>query len=103
MLTITPYGNRVVFLHEGASGSGKSEMNENIHRDKDGTIPFGRNVVTGETLKLSLPISCKLNPVSDDMTMCHPSIQKEMMGDFTVTDAENGWFIRVDHIKRYGY
>lgn len=101
VLTITPYGNRVVFLHEGASGSGKSEMNENIHRDKDGTIPFGKNIVTGETLKLSLPVACKLNPISDDMTMCHPSIQKND-GGLVVADAENGWFIRVDHIKRYG-
>ncbi|MGC8871107.1 MAG: DUF4914 family protein [Brevinematia bacterium] len=101
VLAISPYGNRIVFLHEGASGSGKSEMNENIHRDKDGTIPFGVNVVTGETLKLSLPVACKLNPISDDMTMCHPSIQKDDQG-LVVVDAENGWFIRVDHIKRYG-
>ncbi|MEN2997571.1 MAG: DUF4914 family protein [Brevinematia bacterium] len=101
VLVITPYGNRVGFLHEGASGGGKSEMNENIHRSEDGRIPFAENIVTGEKLKLSLPISCKLNPISDDMTMCHPKIQNND-GGLVVVDGENGWFIRVDHIKRYG-
>lgn len=101
VLVITPYGNRVGFLHEGASGSGKSEMNESIHRDEDGTIPFAQNLVTGERIKISLPISCKLRPISDDMTMCHPKIQNND-GGLVVADGENGWFVRVDHIKRYG-
>lgn len=101
VLVITPYGNRVGFLHEGASGSGKSEMNENIHRNEDGTIPFAENILTGEKIKLSLPISCKLRPISDDMTICHPKIQNND-GGLVVVDGENGWFIRVDHIKRYG-
>jgi hypothetical protein len=100
-LLITPYGNRLTILHEGASGSGKSEMNENIHRQKDGSILFGQNIVTGDKFIISLPVNCKINPVSDDMTMCHPSLQKGD-GSLVVADAENGWFIRVDHIKRYG-
>ncbi len=101
VLVLTPYGNRVCFLHEGASGSGKSEMNENIHRDEDGMIPFAQNIITGERIKLSLPISCRLKPISDDMTMCHPKVQNND-GGLVVVDGENGWFIRVDHIKRYG-
>jgi len=100
-LLITPYGNRLTILHEGASGSGKSEMNENIHRQKDGSILFGQNTITNDRFILSLPVNCKINPVSDDMTMCHPSLQKGD-GGLVVADAENGWFIRVDHIKKYG-
>ncbi|MCX8028629.1 MAG: DUF4914 family protein [Brevinematales bacterium] len=101
VLVITPYGNRVGFLHEGASGGGKSEMNENIHRSEDGTIPFAYHTITGERIKLSLPISCKLRPISDDMTMSHPSIQNND-GGLVIVDGENGWFIRVDHITKYG-
>ncbi len=100
-LLITPYGNRLTILHEGASGSGKSEMNESIHRQRDGSILFGQNIVTGDKFVISLPVNCKINPISDDMTMCHPSLQKGD-GSLVIVDAENGWFIRVDHIKRYG-
>ena len=28
----TPYENEIVFMHEGASGGGKSEMLEDFHR-----------------------------------------------------------------------
>ncbi|MFN4245448.1 MAG: DUF4914 family protein [Brevinematia bacterium] len=101
VLVLTPYGNRVCFLHEGPSGSGKSEMNENIHRDEDGMIPFAQNIITGERIKLSLPISCRLKPISDDITICHPKIQNND-GGLVIVDGENGWFIRVDHIKKYG-
>jgi len=34
---ITPYGNKVVMAHEGASGGGKSELLEQPHRQRDGT------------------------------------------------------------------
>lgn len=98
---VTPYDNRINIMHEGASGGGKSEMNEHIHRNFDGTINFGRNMVTDESLTLVIPRGCNLNPVADDMAISHPSIQKSNK-KLTVTDAENGWFIRVDHIKNYG-
>jgi len=42
-----------------------------------------------------------INPVTDDMAMCPPLAQKGN-GKLTALDAENGWFIRVDHIKNYG-
>lgn len=32
----TPYDNLVVIMHEGASGGGKSEMLEQVHREEDG-------------------------------------------------------------------
>jgi hypothetical protein len=98
---VTPYGNKINLMHEGASGGGKSEMHEHIHREYDGTITLGRNVVTGESLSMTLPRGCDLKPVADDMAICHASLQKND-GFLNVYDGEAGWFIRVDHIKNYG-
>ncbi len=88
-------------MHEAASGGGKSEMNEHIHREFDGTIHFGTNIATGEKRYLVIPRACDLQPVVDDMALSHPSLQKNN-GKLVAFDAEHGWFIRVDHIKNYG-
>ena len=98
---ITPYDNDISILHEGASGSGKSEMLEYAHREEDGRLLLGRNVVTKEEKYLALQQGCKLQPVTDDMALCHNSFQKGN-GKLCVTDAENSWFVRIDHIKKYG-
>ncbi len=98
---VTPYGNKINFMHEGASGGGKSEMHEHIHRGHDGRILLGKNVVSGDSMFLTLPRGCDLRPVADDMAVCHPSLQKTE-GQLGVYDGEAGWFIRVDHIKNYG-
>jgi len=98
---VTPYDNIVTFMHEGASGSGKSEMLEQAHREADGRLLLGRNLVTGEKRHLSLPRSCDLMPVTDDMAACHPSLQAGD-GKLTVADAESAWFVRVNHITEYG-
>jgi hypothetical protein len=42
-------------MHEGASGGGKSEMTEHIHRMEDGRLLLGENVVTHEQRTLNLP------------------------------------------------
>ena len=98
---VTPYDNVVTILHEGASGGGKSEMLEPVHREPDGLVLLGRNLVTGERRTLSLPRTCDLRPVSDDMALCHPSLQGA--GDrLVVMDAENAWFLRFNHITHYG-
>jgi len=98
---LTPYDNEIIFLHEGASGSGKSEMLENAHRSGDGRLKLGKNLVTGDKKYISLGQSCKLYPVTDDMALCHPSFQTNS-GHLAVKDAEEGWFIRVNHIQKYG-
>jgi hypothetical protein len=98
---ITPYDNKIVISHEGASGGGKSEMLEHIHRQPDGALLLGRNTVSGETRRLTLPMACELRPVTDDMALCHPSLQKGH-GKLTLVDAEDAWFVRVNHIERYG-
>lgn len=98
---ITPYDNTVTFMHEGASGGGKSEMLEQPHRLPDGRLLKGKNLVTGEERYLEIPRTCELEPVCDDMAMCHPSFQQGD-GRLWIADAEDAWFVRVDHIKEYG-
>ncbi len=99
--TRTPYNMKCVFMHEGASGGGKSEMNENIHQEPDGSIHLGHNIVSGEDKNLVIPRFNKLMPGADDMVLCHKDLQKDN-GKLTTQDAETSWFIRVDHIKNYG-
>jgi hypothetical protein len=98
---VTPYDNIVTIMHEGASGGGKSEMLEQAHRQPDGRMLLGRNLITGEKRYLELPRTCTLNPVTDDMALCHSSLQN---GDkrLHVVDAEDAWFVRVNHIHGYG-
>lgn len=98
---ITPYDNEIVILHEGASGGGKSEMIENIHRELDGRVILGRNIVTKEKNYIELIDTCELRPVTDDMALCHPKMQNESK-KMVVGDAEQGWFLRLDSIKKYG-
>ncbi len=98
---VTPYDNETVFMHEGASGGGKSEMLQQPHRQPDGRLLLGRNTVTDDKRYLEIPRTCDLHPVCDDMGLCHPAIQKDS-GKLALTDAENAWFVRVDHINRYG-
>lgn len=97
----SPYDNITTFMHEGASGGGKSEMNQHIVREPNGQILLGTNTVTGESRLINIPIFSSFSPVTDDMALCHPSYQKSN-GKLTVMDAENAWFIRVDGIHRYG-
>ncbi|MGI6457896.1 MAG: DUF4914 family protein [bacterium] len=99
---ITPYDNRVTIMHEGASGGGKSEMLEQIHRERDGRLLIGHNILTKEKRYLTLPRGCELKPVTDDMALCPPSLQNKETGKLVVTDAENAWFVRVNHITEYG-
>lgn len=98
---VTPYDNLVTIMHEGASAGGKSEMLEQAQREEDGRLLLGINTATGERRHLEIPRSCQLRPVTDDMALCHPSLQSGA-GKLTVTDAENAWFVRVNHIDRYG-
>jgi hypothetical protein len=98
---ITPYDNVVTIMHEGASGGGKSEMLEPAHREADGRLLLGENLVTGERRYLEIPHGCDLRPAADDMALCHPSLQNGN-GKLCLTDAESAWFVRVNHINHYG-
>ncbi len=98
---VTPYDNRIVIAHEGASGGGKSEMLEYVHRMSDGSLLLGRNTITGDERTLTLPRTCDLRPVTDDMALCHPSLEKGR-GKLSLMDAEQAWFVRINHITEYG-
>lgn len=99
--SISPYDNITSFMHEGASGGGKSELHQHIVREPDGRVKIGVNTLTGEERFITIPRFCSFNPVADDMAFCHPSVQKKD-GKLRIVDAENAWFVRVDSIKEYG-
>ncbi|MFH1580691.1 MAG: DUF4914 family protein [Pseudomonadota bacterium] len=98
---VTPYENVTTFLHEGASGSGKSEMLEYPHREDDGRLLLGRNKITDKIFTVNINQTCSLRPVTDDMALVdnEKSIKSQKL---SVSDAENAWFLRVNHIQHYG-
>ena len=98
---ITPYDNEFVIMHEGASGGGKSEITQEMHREPDGRIKLGENTQTGERILLELMDTCELHPIADDMALAHPSLQRNSKR-LVIEDAEAGWFLRVDHLTTYG-
>lgn len=98
---VTPYDNEIVIMHEGASGGGKSEMIEDIHKEMDGRIVLGKNTLSGEKNYIVLNETCELRPVTDDMALCHPKIQNGS-NKLVVKDAESAWFLRLDNITQYG-
>lgn len=97
----TAYDNTLIIMHEGASGGGKSEMLEPIHREVDGKILLGENRVNGEKIHLDIKDTCSLNAITDDMALCHSSFETNR-GKLVTKDAESGWFLRVNHITHYG-
>jgi len=99
--SVSPYDNVKTFMHEGASGGGKSEMHQHILREDDGRVLIGKNQVTGEERFITIPRFCSFNSVADDMAFCHPTIQKNN-GKLYILDAENAWFVRVDSVNEYG-
>ncbi len=98
---VTPYENITTIMHEGASGGGKSEMLEYPHRQPDGRLLLGTNGITGEDFFIVLNQGCSLRPVTDDMALALPSFQKESK-KLVVADAEQAWFVRLNHITQYG-
>lgn len=100
-LLVTPYENEIVFMHEGASGGGKSEMLEEIHREPDGRVLLGEHSITKESFHMSIGETCEIFPIADDMVMAHSDMQTAP-NKLTITDAENGWFLRVDGDRYYG-
>jgi len=90
-----------ILMHEGASGAGKSEMLEQPHRNAEGNVVIGTNLVTGEVLTSELTNQDKLEPLTDDMAMCHPR-HGEAKDTLSACDAEDAWFLRVDHVTHQG-
>ncbi len=99
---VTPYDNVVTIMHEGASGGGKSEILQQPHRQVDGSLLLGESISTNERLTLELTRTCDLQAVTDDMALCHNDDSQPNNNKLHLMDAENGWFVRVDHIRKYG-
>ena len=98
----TPYESETVFMHEGASGGGKSEMLEDPHREDDGRLLIGTHVVTGEQYYITLNDTSKIYPIADDMAIAYDKIQDPETGKLMILDAEDGWFLRMDGMNAYG-
>ena len=98
----TPYDNEFTILHEGASGGGKSEMLQYPHREPDGRLLLGRNVIDNKERLIPAFRGCYLKPVTDDMALCQAPQPDNTDQRLVVKDAEKGWFVRVDHITHYG-
>ena len=97
----SPGAGKVVFLHEGASGGGKSEMLAQIPFEADGGLLLGEHPGTGEKLRLRLRETCLIHPIADDMVLCRGSFQNGS-GRLVIADAEDGWFLRTDDDTCYG-
>ncbi|MFV0503883.1 MAG: DUF4914 family protein [Lachnospirales bacterium] len=98
---VTPYELTLTIMHEGASGGGKSEMLERHHRQENGQLLFATNLVDDEEYHMTLSDDSALYPVTDDMASANASLQNGSK-KLVITDAEDGWFLRVDHIENYG-
>ncbi|MBQ3211375.1 MAG: DUF4914 family protein [Oscillospiraceae bacterium] len=101
VISESAYGNRLSFMHEGASGGGKSEMLEPVHTDPHGRILLAKNTFTGEEFTLALKDSCTLTPVADDMVLTR-STTENTAAKLLLADGEEGWFLRVDGDTAYG-
>ncbi len=97
----SPYENEVVFMHEGASGGGKSEMLEEPHHEEDGRLLLGTHTISGEKYYITLNETCKIHPIADDMVLAHKDMQNNS-GHMVIADAEAGWFLRMDGDNYYG-
>ena len=98
----TPYEIETVFMHEGASGGGKSEMLQEMQQHENDRLLLGTHVITGEKYYLTLRESCKIHPISDDMACAYTQIQDPESGKLSILDAEDGWFLRMDGMTAYG-
>ncbi len=98
---VNPVKGETVLMHEGASGAGKSEMLEQPHRNSDGDLVLGTNLVTGEVPTISMKNQDELFPLTDDMAMCHPR-HGASIDTLSACDAEDAWFLRVDHVTHQG-
>jgi hypothetical protein len=96
---ITPYDNKIVISHEGASGGGKSECSNTPTASR--RLAADRpQLVTGDKRHLTLPrpATCARSPT----TWPVPSHARKRPRQTQPVDAEDAWFVRINHIESYG-
>lgn len=98
---ITPYDNELIMMHEGASGGGKSELNQELRIEKGNKAVLATHIKTQDQIYIEINEKCEIMPVCDDIALVHPKFQKNK-NKMTIKDAEEGWFVRVDNIPSYG-
>jgi hypothetical protein len=98
---VTPYDNKRHIMHEGASGGGKSEMLEHIAPRARRRCCSASNLVTGDerTSCCRAPASCGRSPTT---WRCATRRCNRNDGQADLMDAEDAWFVRVNHITHYG-
>lgn len=96
---VTPYECELVIMHEGASGGGKTEMTQDPHLT-NGRMVLAYNPDSEDSIIVDMKDTCELFPLTDDMGIVHPS--KQTGKKLRVEDAEEAWFLRVDHLTKYG-
>jgi len=74
--SISPYDNITTFMHEGASGGGKSEIHKNMLRELTGVSHWVRISSTGSNGILPSPVSVSLIP----LPMIWPSVTLRCRG-----------------------
>lgn len=98
---VSPEGKSTVFMHEGASGGGKSEMLEDARPDGEGNMPLARNTLSDGTISIPFGRQSRLISIADDMVLAWPDFS-DGSGRLSIADGENGWFLRVDGDTAYG-
>lgn len=100
VIAISHSGAQTTFMHEGASGGGKSEMLERARTQEDGTLILARKSAIGGEIKLTLCEQSALCPIADDMALAEEECDGQ--GRLRISDAERGWFLRTDGERGYG-
>ena len=95
---VTPYDNVVTFMHEGASGGARARCSSTRTARPTARCCSAATSQRDDVRTIVLPTrTCDLRPVTDDMAMCHPSLQSDDR-KLHLRDAEDAWFVRVNHI-----
>lgn len=97
VLCTSTNGNRTVQMHGGPSGGGKSEHVQNFRRRPDGSLVLAANLITRDEIVETIGITARLQSIADDMIF-----GSVINNALRISDAEFGWFLRVDNILKYG-
>ena len=97
---LRPDGSHISVLHEGASGGGKSEWILTPDISDDGMALVSRHVESKQEIRRALANvseSGLVHPVVDDMALAFTRSNQLM-----ISDAEHGWFLRLDNATEPG-
>ena len=93
----------VTIMHEGASGGGKSEMLEQVHRAARRLAAARRKHRSPARRRIAEP-AAGLRAASGHRRhgAVPPVARRRATASSRLMDAEDAWFVRVNHITQYG-